>query len=116
MSHKLSATLVLAMALGGCGGKDFDLVVDPQYAQVGITVSECTREHAGASPVCTVRNGMSVPLPEDNLEYTCFDTQGNILYAPGGGRFPDRDLNPGTSVRHKFYCRDSEDLGRIELK
>ena len=36
MSHKLSATLVLAMALSGCGGKGFDLVADPRYAQHGI--------------------------------------------------------------------------------
>lgn len=114
MKYRMISPLVFATLLSACGN-DFELSVPSKYAQYGIEVKDCKRDHGAASPVCTVRNGANIVIPENAFVYTCYDRQGNILYAPGGGRFPDRSLNPGTSVRHKFYCRNAEDLGKIEL-
>lgn len=114
MKKVLALGVFFAAVLTGCGG-DFELSVPEGISKAGLQIGKCKRDHSAASPVCTVKNDSNLIVPERSLSYTCFDKEGNILRAPGSGRFPDRTMNPGTGIRFKFMCQNSEDLGKIEI-
>lgn len=114
MKRALVMSIFAAAALTACGS-DFELSVPEGISKAGLQIGKCKRDHAAASPVCTVKNNANLIVPEDSLRYTCFDKEGNILRAAGNGRFPDRTMNPGTGIRFKFYCHSPEDLGKIEI-
>jgi len=114
MNYKFYLLLGAATILSGCGN-DFEIVTSQRYAELGITIKDCKKDHNAASPVCTVQNGADIAIPNGALEYSCYDRQGNMLYAPGNGKFPNRTIIPGASAREKFYCQNAEDLSRIEF-